>query len=647
MATANQLGLNPRQYVGEREIRCTIQNRPPTINDKYNFRLNDFWIVDDPTNAVVADRLQLWVLLSLREGEADWFRFDISGGGVDANSFPTDNGTAVPTALGVLNVVGDGTYIDTDALVANTITINLTDGDEFLKQVDTDSGTATPANNILNIVGGDNINTAGATDTVTVNLNKSVRLPNSNVAGDEGVYYTGASGTPLAGGNRFLYQLGTRNVFLGEDSGNLAITTGTATDNTVIGFEAGNDITTAARSVFIGSGAGEKVTDANDNVFIGDNAGSTTTSSSNNILVGSSSGASLTTGDRNIFIGRNAGMSATSLNRSIFIGDSAGQNLTSTPPIGIIGIGTSALSTATGGGSGEGSTALGHQALSSTTDANLGNTALGRNALRLYTSGATEKYNTAVGHNAAQQWTSSTRNTFIGGRSGHLEDGGGGASTGSGSDNTCLGAWTLGPNAGGLTITSSNNILIGSRAGEAYASSESNNIIIATAASGVPVSPAGDNNVIRIGGGTGSSTYQQNKCFISGIRGITTANADAIAVLVDSANQLGTVSSSKKFKEDIKDMGDASSFIYKLQPRTFHFKGNPEGTVSPGLIAEEVEEVSPWLVAYDDKKEAHSVKYHELPTLLLNELQKLKKEVMELKDELSILRTRMKEKLNR
>ena len=45
-----------------------------------------------------------------------------------------------------------------------------------------------------------------------------------------------------------------------------------------------------------------------------------------------------------------------------------------------------------------------------------------------------------------------------------------------------------------------------------------------------------------------------NTCFIGNIRGVTTQIANAIPVLVDSAGQLGTVSSSKRFKNEIKPM---------------------------------------------------------------------------------------------
>ena len=51
----------------------------------------------------------------------------------------------------------------------------------------------------------------------------------------------------------------------------------------------------------------------------------------------------------------------------------------------------------------------------------------------------------------------------------------------------------------------------------------------------------------------------QTRVFIAGIRGVTTTNTNAVAVLVDSFGQLGTISSSQRYKEDSRPMAAASS----------------------------------------------------------------------------------------
>ncbi len=128
---------------------------------------------------------------------------------------------------------------------------------------------------------------------------------------------------------------------------------------------------------------------------------------------------------------------------------------------------------------------------------------------------------------------------------------------------------------------------------------------------------AGESNTIRIGSG-------QTQTFIAGIEGVTTGGA-AIPVVVDGNGQLGTVSSSRRYKDDIADMAGASSGLMQLGPVTFHYKSdqNPAGrTLQYGLIAEEVAEVYPGLVTHSRGGQIESVMYQFLPPMLLNEYQK-------------------------
>ena len=82
------------------------------------------------------------------------------------------------------------------------------------------------------------------------------------------------------------------------------------------------------------------------------------------------------------------------------------------------------------------------------------------------------------------------------------------------------------------------------------------------------------------------------------------------------------MSSSLRFKRDVADMGGASSRLMELRPVTFHYKTQPDGPLQYGLIAEEVEQVMPELVVQDATGQVETVAYHELPAMLLNELQK-------------------------
>ncbi len=98
--------------------------------------------------------------------------------------------------------------------------------------------------------------------------------------------------------------------------------------------------------------------------------------------------------------------------------------------------------------------------------------------------------------------------------------------------------------------------------------------------------------------------------------------------------------SSKRFKEDIHDMGEVSTNLMRLRPVTFHYKKEydaADGQLQYGLIAEEVAEVYPELVVYDDQGRVKTVLYQQLSGLLLNELQKQHRQVQELTERLARL----------
>jgi len=119
----------------------------------------------------------------------------------------------------------------------------------------------------------------------------------------------------------------------------------------------------------------------------------------------------------------------------------------------------------------------------------------------------------------------------------------------------------------------------------------------------------------------------QTATFIAGTRGIATANANAIPVLIDSAGQLGTASSSARFKKEIKPMDSASKSILALKPVTFHYKSDSTGTPQFGLVAEEVAEVNPDLIVRDENGEIYTVRYEAVNAMLLNEFLKAHRKV--------------------
>ena len=169
-------------------------------------------------------------------------------------------------------------------------------------------------------------------------------------------------------------------------------------------------------------------------------------------------------------------------------------------------------------------------------------------------------------------------------------------------------------------VTGSNNTALGYLAGSGCSAAETNNIYI-----GYNVLGGSENNVIRIGNSSNAA------CYITGISGVTVTGS---AVLCSATGQLGTVASSRRYKDGIKDMGKDSHNLMGLRPVTFHYKSDPAKTKSYGLIAEEVQELMPSLVILDEEGKPESVKYHEMPAILLNELQKALKRIEELEKKL-------------
>jgi hypothetical protein len=269
-------------------------------------------------------------------------------------------------------------------------------------------------------------------------------------------------------------------------------------------------------------------------------------------------------------------------------------------------------------------TATGASALvSNTTGSN--NTANGVRALFLNTTG---QLNTAIGIGALGSNTTGEGNTANGSDALFFNNTGG--------SNTASGASALGNNTGGNFNTANGvNALLNNTTGsfntaDGFAAlfnstSGSGNIALGVNA-GANVTTAG--NVIVIG--TAGSNVS-NSCSIGNIRGVTTANANAIPVLIDSAGQLGTMSSSKRFKKEIKPMNDASESILALKPVTFHYKTDNTNTQQFGLIAEDVATVNPDLVVRDENGEIYTVRYDAVNAMLLNEFLKEHKKVQDLK----------------
>jgi hypothetical protein len=117
------------------------------------------------------------------------------------------------------------------------------------------------------------------------------------------------------------------------------------------------------------------------------------------------------------------------------------------------------------------------------------------------------------------------------------------------------------------------------------------------------------------------------------IRNVYSSVASGRAVYVNSDNKIGTLASSRRFKDEIKPMDQASETILDLKPVTFRYKQefDPGRTPMFGLVAEEVEKVDPDLVTRNDKGEVEAVRYEAVNAMLFNEFLKEHREVQEQK----------------
>ncbi len=255
------------------------------------------------------------------------------------------------------------------------------------------------------------------------------------------------------------------------------------------------------------------------------------------------------------------------------------------------------------------------------------NTGIGRGALSSNTSG---NFNTATGAFALQLNTTGDDNTADG--EGALNKNGAGfgnTATGSlalannttGSFNTAAGRFALFGNGTGDGNTAVGGNALGNTTGSANigigldacvnTTTGSTNICIGSP--GV----AGESTTIRIG-----TIGIQTATFIAGISGTTSPGG--VGVFINGNGQLGTATSSRRFKEDIREIGDESDGLMSLRPVAFRYKPeiDPTGLTQYGLIAEEVADVYPDLVVSDRDGRPETVRYHLINALLLNEVQK-------------------------
>ena len=264
----------------------------------------------------------------------------------------------------------------------------------------------------------------------------------------------------------------------------------------------------------------------------------------------------------------------------------------------------------TGNGTASYNTAVGSGALSENTDGD-SNTAVGSGAL---SSNNTGPSNAAVGFQALFANVTGLENTAIGDQALFDNTGGnfnvavGGAAllnNDIGNENTACGTGAL------LFTTGNNNTAVGFQAG-----------IVAT---------TGDGNVY-IGSGVAGVAGESNHTYVRNINATSLSGGGTDTVTVDlTTGLLGHPTSSRRYKENIKSMDNASQTLFSLKPVTFRYKKEIDQSQSLeyGLVAEEVAQVDPNLAIRDKNGQIDSVRYRAINAMLLNEFLKEHKAFLE------------------
>jgi uncharacterized coiled-coil protein SlyX len=268
-----------------------------------------------------------------------------------------------------------------------------------------------------------------------------------------------------------------------------------------------------------------------------------------------------------------------------------------------------------------------------------GNTAEGQNALLSLTTGG---FNTAVGLFSLRSNTTSSFNTATGAGTLLVNTAdqntafGAGAllSNSTGSQNVANGTFALFNNTFGNANTANGAFaLLNNTTGGANTAIGNGALLGNTTGS--------DNIGLGIGAGGGITTADNitcigtlgqnvsNSCYIGRI--FNSTSSGGTAVFINADGKLGTTTSSRRFKENIKPMEQASEALFALKPVVFHYKKeiDPQSIPQFGLVAEEVEAVNSDLVVRDKEGKPYTVRHEAVNAMLLNEFLKEHSKVKE------------------
>ena len=225
-------------------------------------------------------------------------------------------------------------------------------------------------------------------------------------------------------------------------------------------------------------------------------------------------------------------------------------------------------------------------------------------------------YNIGLGSFALRNLTSEVANTIIGYAAGpNINSGQNNVGIGYNSLALCItGTSNNVVSVNSLTklSTGTNIIIIGTSSGNNYLGAESNNIVIGNIYTGT----TGEWNTIKICG------TETNTTIITGIDDKTSSGG--VPVYVNSNQLLGTITSSRRFKETIIDT--KNNDISKFRVINFNYTDDPDN-IRVGLIAENVAKIYPELIANDENNMPYTVRYMDLIFILLQKVHQVENKI--------------------
>jgi hypothetical protein len=128
---------------------------------------------------------------------------------------------------------------------------------------------------------------------------------------------------------------------------------------------------------------------------------------------------------------------------------------------------------------------------------------------------------------------------------------------------------------------------------------------------------------LGLGGGSAYNRFRDAYIQIS----TTTSGTN---VVVSATGQLIRDSSSIRYKNNVKSLDLDISKLSKLRPVSFNYKSDNASNI--GLIAEEVDEVLPELINYNEDGQPDSIRFNGLTVMLLEKVRELDSEIQKLKE---------------